>query len=454
MISEITRRKRAFCEVGSLPNGMTGVYQLGTTCQLSPTEAGVSLNIRYSGTKAIDLEIGCDFAIFDDMGNMKNARIQEFGRAEYTRNPIDNSEILMARYPRSVVFVPLGATLPDGTPHPAAGTGFCMGVVMGFPAERFRTMTNPFAGIRDEDIFYGVEIGQCKYDGKDFTVSDLKIGPVTSVLEGSIITNGGMGPGISDDSDGLFRPVTGENNPPDPYRSHGAGLLQWKYRDGKWVPVRYLPVIQEDDYYNTISGYSGNFVEPSVVRLKDGSLLFTAREVGDRPFDPGPLEAEKLQVFRSIDNGESWTKCFEVPHFHTLTPLTLGTTTGGSPFIVANPACNENSLGERPGSIVLRETMKLWPIKADFSGLEEPMFVRDCPNEFGKAPFGSYWRIDHPYSLPLRLKDGHWHSTLAFRLLEHNECDSDAPITPITGNYIEEIISDEPERPIWNFRQN
>ena len=95
--------------------------------------------------------------------------------------------------------------------------------------------------------------------------------------------------------------------------------------------------------------------------------------------------------------------------------------------------------------------MMLWPIKDDFSGLEEPWMVRDCPAEFGKAPFGSYWRIDHPFSNVVRLKDGKWHTMLSFRLLEHNECDSNAPMTPVTGNYLEEILTNGPELPMWRF---
>jgi len=61
--------------------------------------------------------------------------------------------------------------------------------------------------------------------------------------------------------------------------------------------------------------------------------------------------------------------------------------------------------------------------------------------------------IDHPFSLNLRLRDKKWHTKLCYRVLEHNECDSDAPMTPVTGSYLEEIFADGKEHAIWNFAE-
>ncbi len=444
-ITGVSRSSRAIWQVADMPEGMTGVYQLGFPLQLSPTEAGVSLNIRCSGVKAIDLEVGNDLLISDDLGGRRFKRIVPFGRAGKGINPKTGEAIVYSRYPINVGFVPLGARLDDGSPHPHAGTGFGIGQVQGFPADRLN-MSDPFSGMAPEDMFYAIEISQCVYDGEEFKIVSSRFFDVSEILPGYRLGGCCMGP-VYPDGAGLIMGLSGDTG--DQIR--GCGILRWQSANGTWKPVAFQSVVSDPGKFNTISGVTANFVEPSVIRLPDGRLLFTAREVGDIPFGKGPLEAERLQVWSSADDGASWKRIMEIPHFHPLTPLSISRAADGSPFILANGYCNHNSKGEQLNSMVLRESINIWPLNKDLSGLENPISVLDTAKDFGPPPHGSFWRIDHPVGFPLRQKDGKWHHFLFFRALEHNECDSDAPMTDHTGCYIEEVYSSGVPAPVWNF---
>ena len=71
--------------------------------------------------------------------------------------------------------------------------------------------------------------------------------------------------------------------------------------------------------------------------------------------------------------------------------------------------------------------------------------------EFGPAPNGTPWRLDHPLASTVRLADGEWHHVLVYRALEDAEMRTDAGATPFTGCYVEEVLSSGPRRPAWNF---
>ena len=435
--------------VDTLVDNMTGVYQLGVPAQLSATEVLISMNIRASGVKAIDLEIGNDFVIIDSLEHPTKGKAQVFDRYSRGINPINGKEVLFSHYPRALHFVPFGAKRLDGSPHPHAGTGFAVNQIMGFPITGL-DRPDCFSGIPEEEIFYGLELSQCEYDGKEFKVISSEIRQINEFLPGKAIAGGGMSMAIPDGDD-LLTPFNA-----DTYRGEnkvfGCGILRWSRGGSGWQVSDYIEVIPPDlEHQNTISGITMGFCESSLARAADSSLVYTAREIGPDPFGKGPQDAERLIVWRSTDNAKTWSRIFEVPHFHTLTPLSLGRAADGSLFISANKHCTQNFKGEHLGSMILRECLLAWPLKNDFSGLEEPLVICDAPTEFGAPTWGSFWRVDHPIALPVRLKDGKWHTIVCFRVLEHNECDSDAPMTPFTGCYVREINCLGETLPPWNF---
>lgn len=483
-ISGISRNRRAIWEVGTLlPLIKTGVYQLAFPFQISPTEAGIALNIRCSGVKTIDLELGNDLLILDHLGAIDPQRIQSLNRSDVAPHPRSEKPTMFARYPLIGGFVPFGALREDGTPHPHAGTGFGAGQIVGFPADQ---IVDNECEYKDAELYqyHGLEIQQYSYDGSDFSIRKSNFDDGHHLLQGYYLRHPGLSPAIPDGDD-LLQPWCGGCN-----NKMSCGVLRWRCIDNEWRAVEFTPVTIHDDvpeageedpqwrYVDnewqleitpaasgdapsrhaaddqeyTPSELASPYTEPSMVRDMDGSLLFTARAQGTQPYAPGPLKAEKVCIWRSADGGYSWTKILHTPHVRALTPMTLNRALDGTIYLAANPARTTNSLGQRLGSIVMRETLMVWPLSDDRRTLLEPIMVRDCPKEFSKPPHGSFWRIDHPVGLTVRLSDNQWHHILTFRGLEHNECDSDATVTPFTGAYIEEVYSTGKPAPLWMFQ--
>jgi hypothetical protein len=56
----VTHRPRALCAVPSQPFGQEWAYQLARAIQVSPTEIGLLVNIRWCGINPVDIEVGND----------------------------------------------------------------------------------------------------------------------------------------------------------------------------------------------------------------------------------------------------------------------------------------------------------------------------------------------------------------------------------------------------------
>jgi len=93
----------------------------------------------------------------------------------------------------------------------------------------------------------------------------------------------------------------------------------------------------------------------------------------------------------------------------------------------------------------------LWPLAPDRRSLLEPLVARDCAADFGPAPAGSIWRADHPVGLTVRLADGQWRHVFCYRVLDRDECVSDAAATSRTGTYVEEVITQGDSARPWGF---
>ena len=93
----------------------------------------------------------------------------------------------------------------------------------------------------------------------------------------------------------------------------------------------------------------------------------------------------------------------------------------------------------------------MWPLNADRTELGELYIARDARGQFGPAPSGSWWRVDHPISSVLQLADGEWHGVLTYHIVDNGEVEGFGSPTPQTGGYIEEILSKGKAIPIWAF---
>ena len=74
-----------------------------------------------------------------------------------------------------------------------------------------------------------------------------------------------------------------------------------------------------------------------------------------------------------------------------------------------------------------------------------------CRHEFGFAPSGSWWRVDHPRSAVLQLADGVWHNVLIYQIVDNLEIEGAAAMAPQTGHYVEEVFSRGEAIQAWRF---
>ena len=114
-------------------------------------------------------------------------------------------------------------------------------------------------------------------------------------------------------------------------------------------------------------------------------------------------------------------------------------------------AIYRDSKGRVRGGGWTRKTLMLWPLNDQRTGIEEPVLVRDCRADFSRPPGGSVWVADHPSGMTVHLADGKWHHVLAYRVLELAELSHAIEPAPQTGGYIEEVLSNGPTIPVWQF---
>jgi len=384
-------------------------YGLGFPFQVAPQRVGLFCNIRRDGTRSIDLEIGSDVVLFDDLADIQADRAIPLSRYEMT------AFTLTRKGPVLGGFVPLGAKLEDGSPHPHAGTGFGMGWAIRHTLDEtgnydYRRGTERYA-----------ELFQFGYDGKEFRVLQKECVKSETLLDewdlvGNFVTNA-----IPDGQDFFYVMVAKISD------VVVAGVSRWQAGEDGWRPVSFVPV----------TGEEATWSEPSLIRDVDGSLLFSARS--DCSVLPGI--AFDAAVWRSTDNGETWEQIIYRKECRSRSPVSINQAADGTPFVAANLPPNDRT----------REVLCYWPLSEDRMEFEECRIARDLPSEFGPAPSGSWWRIDHPTSAIVQLKDGGWHSLLVYRIVDNGEVESDADPPPQTGCYVEEVLSRGETIPTWHF---
>lgn len=430
--------RRLVTPLGSPPEEMW-VYQLAQAVQLGPRVAGLMVNIRRGGMSVVDLEIGNDLILIDDLGRIDPSGALALSRSETLPHPHTGEPNFLAKYPASIGFVPAGARRPDGSPHPHAGTGFGLVSVLGMPADLSGGVT------KLQQPWQCFELQQYQFDGKTFQVTATETLGLDDFLPGWTIYNRPIGPPIPDGDDFIAGIVAGPTG-----QYHGSGLARWRRSGtsgsggGRWRLDRITPITELD----------GSF-EPSIVRDSDGSLIACAREAFGSPHVRYPVEhGNAVRLWRSADGGESWQRLAHLHHVRASTPVTVNRALDGTLYVASNPDWALDSFGRTPRhSILLREVLQLWPLSQDRTRLGAPIVIRDCNADFGLPPGGTIWYADHPISTTLRLADGRWRHVLCYRCLEQAEGRSDAPPTEFTGCYVEEVVTDGAVAPAWRFAE-
>lgn len=432
-----------------LADGVEGIYQISRIVQLDPETAGFFVNIRQSCARACDLEQGSDFCFTRDPELRRFEGFQALTRADVTA-PFDNGQkFLMVSYPLFAAFVPLGALLEDGTPHPHGGTGFAVGLKMGRPCDDHgvcKSYTDPL----EEDCCDQVEFLQLAWNGRDLSVTDRACKTFShkkGTFKQSISPQPPLAGVVADGEDLLTGLTQNVNNEP----LGRAGVCRWKRRKGRWEIAAFTPV-----------GAPGSF-EPSLIRDIDGSLLFTHRAAVPQwtpalKLMPEALEDARhnrdLRVWRSRDNGKTWHLCIHQKDCCNAAPVSLAMTCGGVPLLLTNEGADTLNSGETFFHGGIREKMKYWPLATAGDRLLEGHIFRDANAEFGPPPYGKAWYMDHPVSSIVRLSDRKWHSVLTLRNMDISEGGGGKAPTPFTGLYVEEISGGKNDiEPPWHFAE-
>ncbi len=419
------------------PEGDTWRYGLGFPFQVAAGKVGLFAGLR--GKRGHDFEVGTDVILFSDLSQISAEGAIPISRNHDEKNPNSSpagAPSIMVKYPVQGGFVPAEAKLEDGSPHPHAGTGFGLCQAIAWTADQ----ESVFLG---NEMYAYLEVYQLAYDdeGGFRMIGEERI-PYGELLEGAVLSNPGLTNAIADGEDLLYTMGGGIED------GRGSGLTRWRRLDGKWRPVSWVPVTEPD----------GSF-EPSVIRDLDGSLLFCARGGRDE------LGRRRLQsrVWRSQDGGESWSKIIHVEGAVGGCPITLNQAADGTPYIAAN--LNEVTLhplseSARPkkddrgivyAAAAGREKLCFWPLNEARDALETPILVRDCVAEFGLAPSGDFWAVDHPSAMTVLLGDGQWHNVIGMRICDTAEVRNGADPVPQTGFYVEEVLSPGKPIPLWKF---
>lgn len=454
-IVKINRKRRPDLVLSPLTGaGETLVCQIPFPFQVAPRLAGLFVNLRQAGGPSQDFEAGSDIVLFDDLekiGTMDRVRVS---RNRSLTSPHDGTTAaMMVKYPLNGGFVPLGAKRADGSPHPHAGTGF------GCNQSNMRTVAGPV--VYDQKV-QDHEIHQLAFDGKTFRVAETRTRPKAEpLIPGWFISHAGLCNAIPDGDDFLL-PMAGSAVSSTSTSSwlavDGCGAARWRRLDGRWQPVAYTPV--------TPHGGDAAWAEPSMVRDLDGTLLFCARDERPNPNlryadAKGESNLNDINVWKSSDGGRTWSR---IVHERLLIngPVSINQALDGTPYVASclydvqtwalKPEfARRDSEGRPIHGGWLREKLYAWPLNADRNGVEAPLAVRRCRDEFGPPPGGSTWIADHPTSATVRLADGRWHSVIGYRLMEAGERDNGLKPTAQTGSYVEEVVASGPPVPAWIF---
>lgn len=414
-ITGVTQGPADLISPPDVPAGEIWRYGLGFPMQISPDEAALLCNIRMEGSGNIDFEIGTDVVIFDDLSKISAENAIPISRYERIDHP-QKGNLIVRKGPVIGGFVPVGAKRADGSPHPHAGSGFGMCWAISHQTDSDGRFNYLNIVERYAMLF------QFSYDGENFQILNKK--PVDSNdflpdwnLVGNFITNA-----IPDGDDLLYVMIARVG------KIAVAGVTRWQHGADGWSPVSFTPV----------TGNDATWSEPSLIRVADGNLLFSARSA-DRA---EPTIAFDIAVWRSIDNGETWNKVIHEKNRRSRSPISINRTADGTPYIAANT----------PPLRRTREVLCFWPLDESHTKLECRMTARNAPAEFGPAPSGSWWRIDHPTSAVIRLADGRWHNILSYRIVDNGEVEGSAEPALQTGCYVEEVFSKGEAVGMWNFK--
>ena len=309
---------------------------------------------------------------------------------------------MQGRFPVSGGFIPLGAKLADGRPHPAAGTGFLFSGTLTFLPDR--TQGHPQAGKDDRDI----EFVQLRWDGTKLKVTKREF---AKEFAGVAVGRVGLSNCLPDGAGSLCAFAADDGT--------YVVVVRFEFNGREWKAVRAgKPFSQARPPQDWSKDRVYRWLETEASIQKDGSryLVYT------RGYD------WKGRVYSSTD-GMNYTFLFD--HYSYNAPQTLNKGLDGSFYLATNRG---------PG--LLRNPLLAFPLRG--RQFIEPWVVHDerrvhsYDAAAADVPF-----IDHPVGANIFL-EGRWRHFLCYRVTGLHETDGKgAPPGAHTGLYIDEVVWDK-----------
>lgn len=413
-------------------------YEVGTVLQLDKDHCLLLASMREEGGH--DFEVGNDGFVFQHLSDIVPERAIPINRLEVDR-PLKSGKgtCILGKFPATGGFVPLDAKLPDGSPHPAAGTGFLVSGTLPFKPDR--TLGHPDAGPDDRPF----DLIQLQWDGKE-----LRVTQITQIhdLLGMRIGRMGLSNFCPQDSgflcpvgpiDGSYVVVVRFDWDGDAWNATKAGRpfitaeqKAWKggTADSTWnltkqsgpgVPAAAAPPDKQlsADEKKVAPGHK---MPANVYRYLEveSSIL----HVGNRYVVHTRGVDRKGRVYTSTD-GLNYTLLFE--HYNEGVPQVLNEGLDGSLYLATNAS---------PGW--LRNPLLAFAIDLDAHEMKDPLMLHDDKfvHEQGGAehPF-----IDHARAANVHF-EGRWRHLLLFRNCDLRETNGQGmPAKPQTGLYLVEF---------------
>jgi hypothetical protein len=199
------------------PEGTQGAvaYELGRCLQLDRDHCLVVASMDEQGGG--DLCVGNDAFVIQKLSDVAAEKAIPINRSVYEAAP-DGEKRFVAKYPAVGNFVPTGARLPNGKPHPAAGTGVLFSCTSTYRAED---------KTEDDKTKRMVEIIQLRWDGSQLQIASHEI--VSHLL--GLELNGSTPLASCPQDSGMLYPF---GTTPD-------GMIAYRFDwDGKaWTPTRH-----------------------------------------------------------------------------------------------------------------------------------------------------------------------------------------------------------------------
>ena len=341
-------------------------YELGKCFQLDREHCLLVASMDEQGGG--DLCVGNDGFIFKNLSEIQaeNAIPINAPDPDYKLRSCDGLAYL-AKFPVGGGFVPLGATLDDGKPHPAAGTGIL--VSQGITFDRDRTSATE----KSEAAF---EFMQVRWDGRSLAITDRTL--VESMLALDLVSMPILY--FCPDGPDLLAPFV---------TTQGLVVFRLAFDGREWRAVARGEPFGQHRGSNGILPVGES--EPCLLRDAEGFVLYT------RGSDPVG------RIYRSTD-GLNFSPRFEKKN--NMVPQVLNQGLDGSLYVATNPNWD-----------MLRNPLVGYPMAGQSFG--EPFVIHDeggiRDDQGPKVPF-----VDHGVGVNVFL-EGRWRHLLWYRVCDLKE---------------------------------